>query len=50
MGNLVGGAFFDYGLEPWLWPTMMALALAVGLGALVLEGRLTPAENGAVAA
>lgn len=50
LGNLVGGVFFDYGLEPWLWPTMVALALSVGLGVLALEARLTPAENGVAAA
>jgi MFS family permease len=49
LGNLVGGAFFDYGLEPWLWPAMVILAIAVGAGILALEGRLTPAENGVAA-
>jgi len=45
-GSLIGGAFFDYGIEPWLWPTMVALALGLGLGVLALERRLSPAENG----
>ncbi len=45
-GNLVGGAFFDYGIEPWLWPAMVVLALGLGLGVLALECRLSPAENG----
>jgi len=46
LGNVVGGAFFDYGLEPWLWPTLVALALGIAFGVFALETRLTPAENG----
>ena len=46
LGSLVGGAFFDSGLEPWLWPAMVGLAVAIGAGVLALERRLTPAENG----
>lgn len=50
VGSFVGGLFFDHGLAAWLWPALLVLCLAVAVGVLALETRVSPAENGVVAA
>jgi predicted MFS family arabinose efflux permease len=46
IGPLVGGAFFDAGLESLLWPVLIGMCGLLALGVLLLERRITPAENG----
>ncbi|MFC4548911.1 MULTISPECIES: MDR family MFS transporter [Halorussus] len=46
IGPVVGGAFFDYGVEELLWPALVGLSLLLGVGALALERRIPPAANG----
>jgi MFS family permease len=46
VGSVVGGLFFDYGLERALWPALVVLAAAVAVGLLALGRSVTPAENG----
>lgn len=46
IGPLVGGAFFDADLEPLLWPALIGMCGLLALGVLLLEHRVTPAENG----
>lgn len=48
IGPVVGGLFFDYGIERWLWPTMVGMCVVVAVGLLVLERWITPAENGVI--
>ena len=48
IGPLIGGSFFDAGLEPLLWPVLIGLCGLLALGVLLLERRVTPAENGIV--
>ena len=50
IGPLVGGLFFDYGYEFWLWPAIVGLCLAIAVGLLALEARLAPGENGSAIA
>lgn len=50
LGSFVGGLYFDYGLEWYLWPTLIVLCALLAVGLLAIERRVTPAENGAVAA
>ena len=50
LGSAIGGFFFDYGLEWYLWPTLIGVCVLVTLGLLALERRVTPAENGIVPA
>jgi MFS family permease len=46
IGPVVGGAFFDYGFEALLWPSLVVLSLLLGVGVLSLERRVSPAVNG----
>jgi len=46
LGSFVGGLFFDYGLAAWLWPALVAVSALVAVGVLLLEHRVSPAENG----
>lgn len=46
LGATLGGAFFDYGVAPLLWPTLVACCGLLALGVLAFERRLSPAENG----
>ena len=46
IGSAVGGAFFDYGISQLLWPTLVGVCGLLAVGALVLERRITPTENG----
>jgi len=46
IGPVVGGAFFDYGAEALLWPSLVVMSLLLGVGVLSLERRVTPAANG----
>jgi MFS family permease len=46
IGPVVGGAFFDYGMETLLWPSLVVLSLLLGVGVLSLERRVPPAVNG----
>lgn len=48
IGPLIGGAFFDAGLEPLLWPTLLVMCGVLGIGVVLLERQVTPAENGVV--
>lgn len=48
IGPVVGGLFFDYGIQRWLWPTMVGMCVVIAVGVLVLERSVTPAENGVV--
>ncbi|WP_423751641.1 MFS transporter [Salinirarus marinus] len=48
VGAAVGGVFFDYGLQHLLWPLLVAVCVAIALGLLALERRLSSAENGSV--
>jgi MFS family permease len=50
IGPVIGGAFFDYGYEPLLWPALVGMCAVLAVGLLVLESRLSPAENGRSAA
>jgi len=50
IGPVVGGLFFDYGVEALLWPTLVATSLLLGAGVLALEARIPPAANGATGA
>ncbi|NEU58528.1 MFS transporter [Halorussus sp. MSC15.2] len=46
IGPVVGGAFFDYGVEALLWPALVGMSLLLGVGVLSLERRVSPAANG----
>ncbi|WP_135854754.1 MFS transporter [Halorussus salinus] len=46
IGPVVGGAFFDYGVEGLLWPALVGMSLLLGVGVLSLERRVPPAANG----
>jgi hypothetical protein len=46
IGPVVGGAFFDYGVDALLWPALVVMSLLLGVGVLSLERRVTPAANG----
>jgi MFS family permease len=46
IGPVVGGAFFDYGAEALLWPSLVVMSLLLGVGVLSLERRVSPAANG----
>jgi MFS family permease len=48
LGSFLGGLFFDYGLAAWLWPTLAAVCGLLAVGLLLLEVRVSPAENGVV--
>jgi len=50
LGSFVGGLFFDYGLAAWLWPALAGVCGLVAVGVLLLEPRVSPAENGVVPA
>ncbi|WP_224449887.1 MFS transporter [Haloprofundus salilacus] len=50
IGAALGGAFFDLGIEVWLWPTLALGCVGLAVGVLALERRVTPAENGAARA
>ncbi|KTG10404.1 MFS transporter [Haloprofundus marisrubri] len=46
IGAALGGAFFDFGIDHWLWPTLAVGCVGLAVGVLALERRVTPAENG----
>ena len=46
VGPLVGGLFFDYGVDELLWPALVGSCLLLAVGLLAFERRLAPAENG----
>ncbi|UPV75780.1 MFS transporter [Halorussus limi] len=46
IGPVVGGAFFDYGVEALLWPALVGMSLLLGVGVLSLERRVSPVANG----
>ncbi|UPW01855.1 MFS transporter [Halorussus gelatinilyticus] len=46
IGPVVGGAFFDYGVEALLWPALVGMCLLLGVGVLSLERRVPGAANG----
>jgi len=48
IGPVVGGLFFDYGVQRWLWPTMIGMCAVIAVGVVALERWVTPAENGVV--
>lgn len=50
LGSFLGGLFFDYGLAAWLWPALAGVCGVLAVGVLLLEGRVSPAENGVVPA
>ncbi|MFB6199217.1 MAG: MFS transporter [Halobacteriaceae archaeon] len=45
IGPVIGGLFFDYGLEPYLWPTLILMCVVIAGGLLILEGSLSTREN-----
>jgi MFS family permease len=49
VGSFLGGVFFDYGLADALWPTLVVGCAGLAAGLLLLERRLSPAENGVAA-
>ena len=49
IGPVVGGLFFDYGVDQLLWPTLVVGSIALGVGVLALERRVTPSQNGVAA-
>jgi hypothetical protein len=46
VGPVIGGAFFDLGIQRLLWPTLIAMCGLLAVGLLGLERRVTPRENG----
>jgi MFS family permease len=46
IGPVVGGAFFDSGVEGLLWPALVGMSLLLGVGVLSLERRVSPSANG----
>ena len=46
VGPLVGGVFFDYGVDVLLWPALVGVCLLLVVGLLAFERSLTPPENG----
>ncbi|WP_338738111.1 MFS transporter [Haloplanus salilacus] len=46
LGAALGGAFFDYGFAALLWPALILACVGLAVGLLVLERRVSPAENG----
>jgi len=50
IGSFVGGVFFDYGLAAWLWPTLAGVCCLLAIGVLMLEPRVSTAENGVAVA
>lgn len=45
IGPVLGGLYFDAGLDHLLWPSLVGLCGLLAVGVLVLERYLTPAEN-----
>jgi MFS family permease len=50
IGSFIGGVFFDYGLAAWLWPTLAGICGLLAIGVLLLESRVSTAENGVAVA
>jgi len=48
IGPVLGGLFFDYGIDHLLWPLLIGGCCLLGLGVFALERRVTPAQNGAL--
>ena len=46
LGSFLGGLFFDYGLAAWLWPALAGACGLLVVGVLLLEPRVSRAENG----
>ena len=46
VGAFVGGLFFDAGLQRFLWPALLVVALVLASGLLRLERSVTATENG----
>jgi MFS family permease len=49
LGSFLGGVFFDYGLAAVLWPTLAVVCVGLAAGLVILERRVSPAENGLAA-
>lgn len=47
VGPLVGGVFFDYGVDELLWPALVGSCLLLAVGLLAFERTLSATENGA---
>jgi MFS family permease len=45
IGPVLGGVFFDAGLDELLWPALVGLCACLAAGLLLLERVVTPAEN-----
>lgn len=46
VGAFVGGLFFDVGVQQFLWPALLLVALVLTVGLLRLEHSVTASENG----
>lgn len=46
LGSFLGRLFFDHGLAAWLWPALAGVCGLLAVGVLLLEPRVSPAENG----
>lgn len=46
LGPLIGGVFFDLGIDRFLWPVLVVGCLIIGLGVLLIERSVTPQQNG----
>ena len=46
VGPVIGGAFFDLGMQRLLWPTLIAMCGLLAIGLLALERQVSPLENG----
>ncbi|WP_331233642.1 MFS transporter [Natronorarus salvus] len=46
IGPVLGGLFFDYGVDTLLWPALIVLCAGLVVGLLALERRVTPTQNG----
>lgn len=46
IGPVIGGLFFDYGIEPLLWPALVCMCVLLAVGVLILETGVSPEENG----
>jgi MFS family permease len=45
IGPVLGGVFFDAGIDELLWPTLVGLCVALAVGLVGLERVVTPVEN-----
>ncbi len=49
IGPVLGGLFFDYGIDHLLWPLLIVGCVSIALGVLALERRMTPSQTTATA-